>query len=48
MVTKNIVHVTDSAKNENDINQGHKSNLKNWNHEIPNLPYTNPYMLAII
>jgi hypothetical protein len=39
--TKNIVHLADSAKNEDDSNNKHSGNLKDWSIEMPNAPYSN-------
>ena len=37
-LTKNIVHLADSAKTENDSNKKHNSKLKDWSVEMPNAP----------
>lgn len=40
-ITKNIVHLADSANNEDDIViNKHSSKLKTWSVEMPNAPYS--------
>ncbi len=40
-VTKNIVHLADSAKMKMIAINKHSSKLKNWSVEMPNAPYSN-------